>query len=334
MISITPVINRAASGEGTAAANQNSAQALTANDITIYLVSPVTFHAYKEHFEHADEIERLLIEQHKHRYDMFVDLKNWRSSNIGQAITTDPKTGIASGYEWDSFDRDNSVYSIAVGPDFQYHGSTRATSTILPTMLDDPQFKDVSFYPGTEPIKDYDVFEGTRIISPNSKLYEKAGRVVAPVKGGIGHPLMYSHLRLGLHFGMTRSMGTMPSDLQKKMYGKMDLPYRALGDEVLITDSEGHLLDEGDPTQAYAYDITQEIVKNVAQTIASRMEHITGAPYRPKISYGVPASIQPALIQHMKDNFHIDHPHRLETDLIHLASPAEPPHAQHTWERY
>ncbi len=315
------------------AAHQNEGSALTANDITIYLVSPLTFRAYREHFEHADRIERLLVEQHRHRYDMFVNLKNWRSENIGQYEEADPQTGQIVGYEWDAFDRDNSVYSIAVGPDFEYHGSTRATSTMLDTMLDHPEFRKLSFYPKTKPIKDYEVFEGTRIISPNSKLYERAGKVITPVKGGIGHPLMYSHLRLGLDLKLKGSMGTMPSILQAKMYGKMGVPYRALGDEVLITDEDGHVLDEGDPTQAYFYAITPEINERVAATIARRIESITGAPYCPKISYGVPDNIKPSLLQHMKDNFHVDHSHRLETDLSNLVLHESKPKSHNIQER-
>lgn len=297
----------------------DAGQQYTANVITVLVVSPLTFRTYRHKFAYADEIERLLVEQHQHRYQMFVDHMHWRSGNIGVSEFLDPHTGQDLSLEYDDFDRDNSIYSIAIDPDFRFRGSTRATSSVLPTMLELDEFRDISFFSGApvETWKDEAVFEGTRIISPNSKVYGDE-RVVDGVLGGIGLPLLYSHLELAVDLRLKGSIGTMPPDLQKKLYGRMGLPVTPLGPPVLIKDSEGHGLDEGVATQAYAYDVTPDVIETVRRRMSEAINlKMLGAYQMPERmnNYGVSDAYLPEILNHMKANLNVHHPHRLKTDL-------------------
>ena len=290
---------------------------LSVKDITVYVVSPLTLRRFRPYFEHAELLENLLFEQHRHRHEMFVDFMGWRSRNIQTHTQIALDTGEIFNIECDAFDKDNAIYSIAVDPDFNFMGSTRAASTMLPTMLEDDEFKK-SFYPGLQPVKDYSVFEGTRIISPNAKLYEGT-RQINRVKGGVAMPLLYSHLEMSEDLGFTGSVGTMPPVLQEKTYGRMGLPYHHLGHAVTIKDDEGHELDEGVPTQAYFYKVNPEINAQVRQVMGKRISAELGEEYQvPERmnNYGVPDDVLPGVIQHMKENLHNgNHPHRIETDL-------------------
>lgn len=271
-------------------------------DVNVFVVSPLTLRAFQYEFQHpgisnrefVGHLERLLIEQHKHRYDMFVDFLGWRSKHIVRDDT--------SAIEHDAYDRDNAIYSIAADDDFNFLGCTRAYSTTLPYMLEEDEFQGTC-YPGLSLPKDPHVFEGSRIISPNSKLYEGT-RVTKPIR--VATPLLFSHLELGTALGLEAYVGTMPPTLLEKSYGRMGWKHQPIGPATLITDENDAALDQGDITQNYRCEISDDVSRSVREA--------TGINYRVS-NFGVSDRVIPSLLQHMRDNADILHPHRTHTDL-------------------
>lgn len=262
----------------------------------VYVFSPLTYKEFKPYFHENFPAERLLYEQHQHRYDMFVDFMGWRSKNIFR----DEERGI----EYDAYDRENSIYSIIVDVDndYEFLGCTRAASTTHPYMLQTKEFEGTC-YPGVTLPQDPEIFEGTRIISPNSKLYQGT-RKTKNIK--VATPLLFSHMELGRVMGIKGYVGTMPPTLLEKSYGRMGWEHKPLGPPSQITDDAGHDLDNGALTQNYYVEVSEEMEQKIRQT--------TGINTRIS-DFGVSDDVLPDLLAHMREHIDLTHLHRELTDL-------------------
>lgn len=259
-------------------------------NVRVLVVSPVTFREFRQYFPVNIPVEELLKEQHRHRYEMFCEFKGWRSRHIYR----DDEAKI----ECDAYDRDSTVYSLAVDEGYNFLGGVRCYSTLQRYMLEEDEF-DGTCFPGFELPKAPDVFEGSRIISPNSTLY-KGTRDIKDIR--VGSELLLSQLEIGRLLGVREMIATMPPTLREKAYGRnMDWETTVIGPPCIIKDSEGHVLDKGDETQNYLYAINAGVETRIrAKTgLQRRVSH-----------FGVRPEILPDLVAHMKETVNRPHPHR------------------------
>ena len=268
------------------------------SDVRVIVASPATFKAFKHHYNPDLPIERLLYEQHQHRYEMFCGMLKWRSDNIYR----DDRRRI----ECDAYDRENSIYGIAVDRGNNFLGSVRAYSTLHPYMLEEDDFAG-TLHPGMTLPKNKAVFEGSRIISANSKIYSG----YKPIKDiRIGTELLLSQLELGLAIGFQNIIGTMPPILLDKTYGRMGWQTTRIGPPSIIKDANGNILDEGVPTQNYICEVSKASEKQVR--LATGLQN-------PICEFGVNDKILPSLIDHMRQAAYAPFRHRFP-ELIGNAS--------------
>lgn len=258
--------------------------------ITVNVLSPVTYRKFKKYFPDSFPAEHLLYEQHIHRYKMFVDFLGWRSKHIYR----DERLKI----ECDAYDRQNTIYSIATDAHFKFIGSVRANSTLNPYMLEEDEFQDTC-YPNFQLPKKENVFEGTRIINANSKLYADPRQTISTNK--LASILLLSHLELAQALHVDNYIGTMPPVLLDKVYGRMGWDIQRIGPPSVIADENDNPLDKGQATQNYMYPVNDNIEDKVRQT--------TGH-FNKVSNFGVSPDILPDLLEHMKEAVLSEYPHR------------------------
>lgn len=260
------------------------------SNVRVLVVSPATYRAFSRFYPDHLPIERLLLEQHKHRYEMFCDFQGWRSHHIYR----DDQNRV----ECDAYDRDNTIYSIAVDEGYNFLGSVRCYSTMLPYMLEEGDF-DGTCHPGYTLPKSKDVFEGSRIISPNSALY-RGHRPIREIR--VANELLLSHMEIGRLMGVTDMIATMPPALREKVYERnMDWQTLQIGPPCEIRDEAGNVLDKGIATQNYLYPINAQAEMTIRAKTGIR---------RRVCDFGVPPEILPDLLAHMKEKAHKPHMHR------------------------
>ncbi len=257
--------------------------------IRVFVLSPVTYRAFQKYFPSDFPAEALLHEQHQHRYMTFVEHLGWRSGNIYR----DDNEKI----ECDDFDRENTIYSIAVDEDNNFLGSVRAYSTMHPYMLELDEFARTIPSDFSLP-KHPDIFEGSRIINPNSKLMHEFN---GTNHRKVGAELLITHMELGRALGITEYIATMPPELLYKAYGRMGWDIEEIGSPVQIQDNEGHLLDKGVATQHYIYRVDSDLERKIRETtgFTDQVSH-----------FGVPEDVLPDLLAHMCESALEEHPHR------------------------